>query len=258
MEWIPVDESALPVKRFAMPIEDTRVSNQQIDVTLAGNLNLGAIFGGTATAGEVGYWVDAMAYSDEYENAPGPNGVILGNRFGYGLRVMFRVKQLNAKAKLNYNLIGANVDAGFAQAGYQIEALGFGPKASEALSAILNGMASSGTTMTGAAFYKLNSSILTNLVAYMQANQDSMQPVRVAALVSSSKPADSLEVSHAVLYAMRALSQGDSLDSALKSACDLDPTSIRLAYGSIMGDLPSSAPPSSTNRDAADRWLADN
>src|SRR5579885_1137713 len=128
MDWIPVSCSGATVQRASMAIEDTRVSNQQIDVTLAANLNLGAIFDGTLSAGEIGYWLDAMAYSDQYEHASGPNGIILGDRFGYGLRVMFRVKQLNAKAKLNYNLIGANVDAGFAQAGYEIEAYGFGPQ----------------------------------------------------------------------------------------------------------------------------------
>ena len=258
MDWVPVGVSATAVHRAPIAIEDTRVSNQQIDVTLAGNLNIGAIFGGTVAAGEVGYWLDAMAYSDQYENAPGPNGVILGNRFGYGLRVMFRVKQLSAKAKLTYNLIGASVDAGFAQAGYEIEAYGFGPQAPHALATILDGVASSGTTLTADTFYKLNSSILKNLVAYIESNEATMQPVRVATLVSNSKPGDSLDVSQAVLYAMRAISSGATLEAALKSAGDLDPTSIRLAYSSIMGDVPSNTEPSNANSAAADRWLSDN
>jgi len=51
MEWVPVGGSATAVHRAPIAIEDTHVSNQQIDVTLAGNLNIGAIFGGTVASG---------------------------------------------------------------------------------------------------------------------------------------------------------------------------------------------------------------
>jgi hypothetical protein len=116
VNWIPVAIAGATQPAAPLIIEDTRVSNQEIDVTLAGNLNIGTIFTGSVSASDVGYWLDAMAYSDQYENAPGPNGLVLGNRFGYGLRVLFRVRQLSGKANLNYGLIGASVDAGFAQA----------------------------------------------------------------------------------------------------------------------------------------------
>lgn len=258
MNWIPVASAAAAPPAAPLPIQDTRVSNQQIDVTLAGNLNIGSIFTGSVSASDVGYWLDAMAYSDQYEQAAGPNGLVLGNRFGYGLRVMFRVRQLSPKASLNYGLIGASVDAGFAQASYEIDALGFGANANQALATILDGVASAGTSLTGDTFYKLNSSILKNLVAYIKANQATMQPVRVATLVTAALRGDSLDSSHAVLFAVRQIRAGKSLQDALDSAGDLDSTAIRLAYANIMGDASPTTAPSSANSNAADQWLADN
>jgi hypothetical protein len=239
----------------APAVEDTRISNQEISVTLAGNLNIGAIFTGSVSANEVGYWLDAMAYTDKYEEAPSANGMQLASRFGYGLRVMFRVRKLNPKANLNYGLIGASLDAGFAQASYEIDAFGLG---SGALAVILEGIAQSGTSLTSDTFYKLNTSILKNLVAYIKAHLATLTPMRVAALVTSTEDADSLDTSSAVLYAVRQISKGRSLQDALNGAGDLDPTSIRLAYSSIVGDLSDeTAPPSSSDRDKANDWLAD-
>lgn len=241
-----------------LAIQDTRVSNQQIDVTVAGNLNISSIFTGSVSASDVGYWLDAMAYSDRYEETPAPDGLILGNRFGYGLRLMFRVRQLSPKASLNYGLIGASVDAGFAQASYEIDAFGFGAKANQALAAILEGVASAGTSLTGDTFYKLNSSILKNLSAYIEANQATMQPVRVATFVKPTLSGDSLDISLAVLYAMRQIRAGNTLQDALNSSGSLDSTGIRLAYANILGDASPTTVPSDANCSAADQWLADN
>lgn len=258
MNWIPNPSTAATPSAEPLPIQDTRISNQEIDVTLAGNLNLGNIFSGSVSANDVGYWLDAMAYSDQYEQSATPGGVMLGSRFGYGLRIMFRVRQLSPKASLNYGLIGASLDAGFAQASYEIDAFGFGAQASQAMSTILNGVASSGPSLTGDTFYKLNSSILKNLVTYLRNNQGTLQPVRVATLVTTALPGASLDTSHAVLFAMRQIRSGKSLQAALNSARDLDSTSIRLAYANILGYAALNTEPSAANRNSADRWLADN
>lgn len=258
MDWLPVASEAATPPPAHLPIEDTRVSSQEIGLTFAGNLGLGSIFKGAIQANEVGYWLDAMAYSDRYERESGPHGVILGNRFGYGLRVMFRVKQLNSKASLNYWLIGASLDAGFAQASYEINAVGFGSHANQALATILDGVASSGASLTGDTFYQLNSSILKNLVAYIKDNQATMQPVRVASLITTLPGGSSLTTSHAVLYAMREIREGKTLQEALNSAGDFDSTAIRLAYAKIMVNVSPTSTPTDANRRDADRWLADN
>lgn len=258
MNWIPLASAASTPAPAPLVIQDTRVSSQQIDVTLAGNLNIGSIFNGSVTAGEVGYWLDAMAYADQYEQTQQADGTILGSRFGYGLRIMFRVRQISPKASLNYGLIGASVDAGFVQASYEIDAFGFGPQTATALASILDGVAAQGPSLTGDVFYQLNESILKNLVTYITTNQATMQPVRVATLVSSNQSGDSLGTSHAVLYAMRQLNSGKSLQDALNSAGDYDANAIRLAYASIMGNTAPNVPPTGLNTNAASQWLADN
>jgi hypothetical protein len=271
VEWIPVAPNSAfemaPVKgvREVTPpvvidpkaIEDTRVSSQEISVTLAGNLNIGAIFTGAVSANEVGYWLDAMAYSDRYEETPAASGLVLASRFGFGLRVMFRVRKLNPKATLNYGLIGAAIDAGFAQASYEIDAIGFGPKVGQALSMILEGIAESGPSLTSDVFYKLNSSILKNLAACINDNLATMQPARVATLVHSALVTDSLDTSHAVLFAMRQIRKGRTLQDALEAA-DMDPATIRLTYEHVMGYITDTTKPSSADRDKADVWLGDN
>jgi hypothetical protein len=241
----------------ASAVEDTRVSNQEISVSLASSLNIGGIFSGSVSANEVGYWLDAMAYSDRYEELTTPNGLVLANRFGFGLRIMFRVRKLNPKANLNYGLLGAAIDAGYARASYEINALGFGAHAAEALAIILEGVASSGTELSSDTFYKLNKTILKNLTEYIKANVGSLQPTRIAALVRRVSDDDSLDTSLAILFAMRQIRGGKSLQDALASAGDLDSAAIRLTYANVLGDVDESAKPTSINKSTADEWLAD-
>jgi hypothetical protein len=248
----------VPAATFAAPaVEDTRVSNQEISVSLAASLNIGAIFNGSASANEVGYWLDAMAYADRYEEQPTTNGMVLANRFGYGLRVLFRVRKLNLKATINYGLLGASIDAGYAKASYEIAALGFGEHAAEALAMILEGVAASGTDVNSDTFYKLNKSILKNLSAYIRDNIGSMQPTRIAALMRRPADDDSLDTSHAILFAMRKISGGYSLRDALAAAGDLDSASVRLTYANVLGDVAETAEPTRTQQRVADEWLAD-
>lgn len=270
MQWIPVspaaeatfaaDESTgatLADKLTAEAVEDTRISNQEISVTLAASMNIGAIFNGAVSANEFGYWLDAMAYSDRYEEAPAPNGLVLAHRYGYGLRVLFRVRKLNVKASLNYGLLGAALDVGYARASYQILGLGFGSNVNQALAIILDGVASSGANLNGETFYKLNSSILKNLVAYIKDNLDKMQPTRVAALVRGASDGASLDASQAILFAMRRIRGGESLQEALAAAGDLDSAAIRLAYANVLGDVEETTKPTKDNRHTADEWLDD-
>jgi hypothetical protein len=270
VQWIPVSSAAeaafaaednagpAPTETLAATaVQDTRVSNQEISVSFAGSLNLGAIFNGAVSTNEVGYWLDAMAYSDRYEETPASNGLVIANRFGFGLRVLFRVRKLDPKVNLNYGLLGAAIDAGFARGSYEIDGLGFGEHAGEALAEILDGISASDTTLSGDTFYKLNKSILKNLVTYIKANLGTMQPTRVAALVRSVLDEDSLDISHAILFAMRQIRSGKSLQDALAAAGDLDSAVIRLTYANVLGDVPDTAKPTNDNKHTADEWLAD-
>ncbi|MDQ1638801.1 MAG: hypothetical protein QOF62_2140 [Pyrinomonadaceae bacterium] len=270
MEWIPTSSSessaAAPLANTdnafketlaSAAVQDTRVSNQEISVTLAGSLNIGAIFTGAVSANEVGYWLDAMAYSDRYEETPAANGLVLANRFGFGLRVMFRVRKLNPKANLNYGLLGAAIDAGFAEASYEIDAIGFGTHAAEALAMILEGVGAYGPALNSDTFYKLNTSITKNLVAYIKTNLKSLQPTRVATLLRSALDEDSLQMSHAILFAMRQIKDGKRLIDALAAAGDMNPIAIRLAFANVMGDVSDTTKPTKADSKTAGEWLAD-
>lgn len=275
MEWIPIPSSggnlgmlglvpktrgrAKPSKRLfaapapTAPIEDTRVSSQEIAVTLAANLGLGGIFGGTVGFNEVGYWLDAMAYTDRFEEEPADGNLVLATRFGFGLRVMFRVTKLNTKVSLSYGMIGAAVDVGYANASYEIDAFGLG---AGALPVILRGIGQFGT-LNSDTFYKLNTVVLKNLVEYIKANISTLQPHRVAALVRSVRTGDSLDVSQPVLFAMRRIRSGRSLRDALADAGDLDSASIRLVYSNVLGDVPDTTEPRDRDEQKADEWLRD-
>jgi len=258
MNLVPTPIGASTPPKAPTPILDTRVSNQQIDVTLAGNLNIGTIFTGSVSASDVGYWLDAMAYSDQFEQVVTPTGTILGFRFGYGLRILFRVRTLSGKANLNYELIGASIDAGLAQASYEIDGFGFGAQTNQALAMILDGIASSGTTLDGNTFYSLNAAILKNLAAFIAAQQANLQPVKVATLVTNTTIDKTFNTSRSILYAMRQIGTGKTLEQALTSAGDLDSTGIRLAYEAILSDASPQTQPTGANENAAAKWLADN
>jgi hypothetical protein len=58
------------------PLVGVCVSNQQISVTFAGNIGIGAIFNGAAQSNEVGYWLEAMTYTDQFEQLPLSDGEI--------------------------------------------------------------------------------------------------------------------------------------------------------------------------------------
>lgn len=236
------------------PLIDVRVSNQEIDVSLAGNLGLGTIFNASASANEVGYWLEAMAYTDQFEQLPPADGEIVANRFGAGLRVMFRVQVLDATANLNIAFLGASLDANYATASYEVDGFGLGPGA---LVTILAGLNSSGT-LTGDALYKLNTTILSTLTDYIKQHVDDLQPQRVAALVSTPKAGDSLDTSHAVLYAKRQISSGHTLQTALDDAGDLDRATINLVYSDALKTSDPSVVPNNIQRQAANDWLADN
>jgi hypothetical protein len=223
-------------------------------VSLAGNIGLGTIFNASASANEVGYWLEAMVYTDQFEQLPPADGQVVANRFGAGLRVMFRVQVLDASANLNLAFLGASLDAQYATASYEVDGIGLG---AAALPAILGGLNASGT-LTGDALYQLNTTILKSLTDYIKQHAADLQPQRVAALISTPQPGDSLDVSQAVLYAKRQISSGHNLQTALEGAGDLDRATISLVYSDALKTSDPSAAPNSTQKQSANDWLADN
>ncbi len=233
---------------------DARVSDQQISVSLAASLGLGSIFTSSAGFNSLGFWLDAMAYTDQFESEPAVGNLVLATRFGFGLRILFKLDVLNAKANITYPAIGAAVDANVANASYEIDAIGL---TANALPIILGSIDQSGV-LDGDTFRRLNSDVIKNLVDYIKQHVTELNPQRVAALLQSTGTGDSLDISQAVLFAVRQIRSGTSLHDALQAAGDLDSASIRLAYEKFLGDVPDTTQPNDSQKEAADEWLADN
>jgi len=264
MQWIPIPSTRnlrtigvhFHKQRTldAAKVLDTRVSDQQISVSLAASLGLSSIFSVSGGLNSIGFWLDAMAYTDQFEPEPAAGNLVLATRFGFGLRILFRLDVLNVKANINYSSIGAAVDAEVANATYEIDAIGLGP---DALPTILGSLAQSGALLNGDTFRSLNTDVIKNLTTYIKAHIAELKPQRVAALLQSTGTGDSLDLSLAVLFAIRKIQDGTSLHDALQAAGDLDSASIRLAYEKFLGDVPDTTQPSRSQEDAAGEWLAD-
>ena len=122
-------------------LNNTKVSAQDISVSLAAKLGIGSIFSGSVSYNDHGYYLDAMAFSDQYQERSGPDATVYATRWGVGLRILLRVQALQANLSLNYAVIGAAVQLGYARASYEVQTYGMG---AAALSIVLGGLADVG------------------------------------------------------------------------------------------------------------------
>jgi len=68
-------------------LNNTKVSAQDISVSLAAKLGIGSIFSGSVSYNDHGYYLDAMAFSDQYQERSGPDATVYAtwwaSDFGY-------------------------------------------------------------------------------------------------------------------------------------------------------------------------------
>lgn len=254
LETLHLEVSTATPKGFAPagggdPFTNFQVVSDALSVSLAAKLGLSAIFNGSVSANDKGFCFDAMTYTDQYTETQ-VGGGIAGTRYGVGLRVLLRVRDLSVDASLNMGMVGAAVALGRAQATYEIKGLGLGPGI---LPLILGDLPVLGD-FTYETYLKLNSTVVKKVADYIKANKDTLTAVPVS--VAVVRPLDYSGQARVTYYAMRQIAKGRPLGRALDAAPPaLDRETIRSVYVVHTGSEDLTAGPGDEARRAADDWL---
>lgn len=228
--------------------------DSEIALSVAGKLAVGSIFGGTAGYDEHAFYLDGAAYTEKYAEPAGGQGV-LGTRWGVGLRVLLRVKKIKADVNLNFGMVGAAVQLGYASAQYEIQGIGIGI---DGLQIVLGALGGRGD-FTSETYYKINDAVLSKLADYIKANAAKLKPQPFAVQLIQPIDIDPMVVARPIVFAMRRIREGSSLNDALgRASGKYEETEIKAVYGKIS---PGSGPddkPSKDSRNQADNWLSDN
>lgn len=249
------DAKAIPLDQ-GQQIVNVAVSSSavQLSISLAATLGIGTIFAGSGSlkAREVAYWQDATAFADSPVQPPGAN-IVTQTRWGFGLRVFFRVQQLDASFKLTYATIGAGVQYGKLVASYEVQTLGLGP---QALPAILDGMTQFGELTTDT-IRDLNGKVLTNLISLLAAPPPGgFTPRPLAVQVTIPAVFDPIVKARDEVFAMRRIREGSSLNAAIQQAGNNHSADvIKSVYDLVVGNQPPNTPPPSSAVAFAKTWL---
>lgn len=226
----------------------------QLSVSLAATLGIGTIFAGSgsAKANELAYWQDACAFADSAAQPAGAN-IVTQTRWGFGLRIFFRVQQLDASFKLSYATLTAGVQYGKVTASYEAQTLGLGP---QALPAILNGLSQFGELTTDT-IRDLNGKVLTNLSALLAAPPPGGFTARpLAVQVTIPAVFDPIIKARDEVFAMRRIRAGSSLNAAVQQAgASHSADVIRAVYAAVVGDQPPDSNPPKSAVDFAKTWM---
>lgn len=247
---------ATPVALDAGSIPDSfDVFTQEISVSVGAKLGVGSIFSASAQSNETGFCMDAIQFSDsgvrQFAN-DAVTDIVSQTRWGYGLRILCRAKQLDASLNLNFSLLGAASDLGLATVSYEVQTIGLGPSA---LGAILGGVSQFGA---------LNSDTLRSLRTTVIENLDKIianPPVPLFARPVSVKLTipvglDPVIRAQSEVFAMRRLRDGVSLASAIARAGNrYDVGAIRGVYKGVQPGIGDADLPSATSKQYAKQWM---
>jgi len=246
------EDKAHPLPLGPNPVlSNFSVIASEIDLTVAAKLGIGNIFSGTLNYGDRAFYLDATAFTDVYTESPGTP--ICGTRWGVGLRVLLHVSDVKDGLTLNFGLVGAAVQLGLAKALYEIDGMGI----LDGLSVVLGELHGFGD-FTAETFYRINDAVIPKLADYMKNNASKLTPVPYQVQLIQPVEIDAILSAQSIVFAMRRLRQGCSLDEALvKAAGRHDQTEIRATYQKMAPGLPPDQRPPQSIRDAANEWLDD-
>jgi hypothetical protein len=223
----------------------------EVDLSVAAKLGIGNIFSGTLNYGDRAFYMDATAFTDVYTESPGTP--ICGTRWGVGLRVLLHVSEIKSGLTLNFGLVGAAVQLGFAKALYEIDGMGI----KDGLSVVLGELHGFGD-FTAETFYRINDSVIPKLADYMKNNASKLTPVPYQVQLIQPVEIDPILSAQSIIFGMRRLREGCSLNDALvKAAGKHDQNEIRATYEKMAPGLASDLRPPQSIRDAANEWLDD-
>jgi hypothetical protein len=243
----PEDATPSPFTGQAASLPNMVVNQSSLSVSLAASLGYGAFFSGSAAGKQQGFYLDAMAFANQYEEH-GSNRAIIATRWGVGIRVLVRVFDIKTDLSLNLGLVGAAMKFGYAQSEYGIEGYGIGGP--EGLKIVLDGLGTLGE-FNFETYLKITGPIVQNLGHYIADHKDSLTPQPIA--VALARSVDPVETSRSVYHAASCIARGWTLREALeKAVLSIDPKTVRTAYGAIAGVTDEKEEP---KRETAEVWL---
>jgi len=247
------EDKAQPLPLGPNPVlTNFSVIASEIDLSLAAKLGIGAIFSGTLNYGDRAFYLDATAYTDVYSETPG--NPICGTRWGVGLRVLLHVSDIKGGLSLNFGLVGAAVQLGLARALYEIDGMGI----PDGLSVVLGELHGFGD-FTAETYFKINDSVIPKLADYMKNNAAKLTPEPYQVQLIQPIDIDPILEARSVVFAMRRLREGCSLQEAIaKASGKHEESEIRAVYAKVAPGLAPGDPPPQSARTAADEWLKDN
>jgi hypothetical protein len=232
-------------------IGNVRALTQDLSISLGGKLGVGSIFASSVQANEFGFWLDAMASADSALSAD-PQNIVSQTRWGFGLRILFRARQLSSSVKLNFAILGAAVDLGLASASYEVQTIGLGPMA---LGSVLEGLSQFGT-LRGDTFHDLNTTVLQNMIKLIREHSKEFTPRPVAVQLRIPAEIDPLPKARTEVFTMRRLREGSSIKEALaRAAGKYDENVIRAVYRKLAPGLKDADAPPDSVRAKAKQWL---
>ncbi len=226
----------------------------QTTFSLAATLKVSAIFDGSFSANESAFFFDYLVSRDEYKPAPSPQDAVLGTRWAVGLRVAFRVQNLDAKVSASFSALSAQVDAGFSSAEYEVQGLGVGLPG---LKIVTDNIGQLLGNWKYDSYYKMNMQVIPGITNYMVANIGSLQPQPVAVYLSNAASDQPMNQARAAYFAYRWISEQKPLADALKmpETAITSPDMVTLVYNRVMPGAAVTDVPSNAARDAARAWL---
>lgn len=246
------EEKAHPLPLGANPdLSSFSVIASEVDLSVAAKLGVGNVFSSTISYGDRAFYMDATAFTDVYTDSPGTP--ICGTRWGVGLRVLLHVSEIKAGLTLNFGMVGAAVQLGLAKALYEIDGMGI----KDGLSVVLGELHGFGD-FTAETFFRINDSVIPKLADYMKNSASKLTPVPYQVQLIQPVEIDPVLSAQSIIFGMRRLREGCSLDEALvKAAGKHDQNEIRAVYGKMAPGLPADQRPQASIRSAAYEWLDD-
>lgn len=226
-----------------------RIFQDSLSASQAATLGVGSIFKGSFSANEQALTFDAVVFTDQYnEQTQGKS--ILAVRWGLGMRILLRVSQIKGDVSLNFGLVGAAVQLGYAQARYEIIGHGLGV---DAFSDVL-GSLSPLDDFSYETYLKLKGPVVDALKTYLRQHAAGLQPVPIA--VALSENIDRLSIARSVNYSMKKIYGRRTLSEALASAKpEMSVVTIESVYLEVTGTNDRDKRPSDSVITRAGRWL---
>jgi hypothetical protein len=239
-----------PFPGYAKDLGSFKVQQASMSISLAVTLGYGAFFKGSGSAKQQGFYLDAMAFSDQYEERGSP-APIVAVRWGCGIRALIRAFDINTEVSMSLGMVGAAIKMGYAKGEYSVE--GYGVGGTDGLKIVLGELASVGE-FDFESYLKITGPVAHKLADHLKTNEATLKPEPVG--VALARAVDPLSTARAVYHAVWYLADRRPLGDALRAAePGLDRQTIRIAYDEMAGIGDDTTQPSKDAQGAAEEWL---